>query len=55
MSERESMKETVIFDGRTGSVLAIMGECDTEHVEALVIDVPAYHVGNAREFADAVK
>lgn len=40
MSERESMKETVIFDGRTGSVLAIMGECDTEHVEALVIDVP---------------
>ena len=34
------MKETVIFDGRTGSVLAITGECDTEYVEALVLDVP---------------
>ena len=39
MSRKENMKETVIFDGRTGSVIAIAGEVDVEHVEALVLDV----------------
>ena len=34
------MKETVIFDGRTGEVIAVTGECDVEHVEALILDVP---------------
>lgn len=33
------MRETVIFDGQTGSVIAIAGEVDVEHVEALVLDV----------------
>lgn len=39
MSRKENMRETVIFDGRTGSVIAIAGEVDVEHVEALVLDV----------------
>ena len=39
MSGKENMRETVIFDGRTGSVIAIAGEVDVEHVEALVLDV----------------
>lgn len=39
MSRKETMRETVIFDGRTGSVLAITGEVDVEHVEALILDV----------------
>ena len=39
MSGKESMRETVIFDGRTGSVIAIAGEVDVEHVEALILDV----------------
>ena len=39
MSRKEGMRETVIFDGRTGSVLAITGEVDVEHVEALILDV----------------
>ena len=39
MSRKETMRETVIFDGRTGSVIAIAGEVDVEHVEALVLDV----------------
>lgn len=34
MSGKENMRETVIFDGRTGSVIAIAGEVDVEHVEA---------------------
>lgn len=39
MSRKETMRETVIFDGQTGSVIAIAGEVDVEHVEALVLDV----------------
>jgi len=39
MSRKETMRETVIFDGRTGSVIAIAGEVDVEHVEALILDV----------------
>ena len=39
MSGKENMRETVIFDGRTGSVIAIAGEVDVEHVEALILDV----------------
>lgn len=39
MSRKENMRETVIFDGRTGSVIAIAGEVDVEHVEALILDV----------------
>lgn len=39
MSRKGSMRETVIFDGRTGSVIAIAGEVDVEHVEALILDV----------------
>ena len=39
MSRKESMRETVIFDGRTGSVIAIAGEVDVEHVEALILEV----------------
>lgn len=39
MSRKETMRETVIFDGRTGSVIAIAGEVDVEHVEALILEV----------------
>ena len=34
------MKQTVIFDGHTGDVIAVTGECDVEHVEALILEVP---------------
>ena len=34
------MKQTGIFDGHTGDVIAVTGECDVEHVEALILEVP---------------
>ncbi|WP_314156398.1 hypothetical protein [Stomatobaculum longum] len=33
------MKETVIYDSRTGDVLAVTSERDTEHIEAKVFEV----------------
>lgn len=33
------MKETVIYDSRTGDVLAVTSERDTEHIKAKVFEV----------------